>query len=91
MGENMDKELEARILDHAFLLVSRLERISPDSSWAHRVSGYRGSLLRNMDQIALNNQLNKDPQWNEAELERLRLMVDAGFVLLAKLAKEMAW
>ena len=28
------------------LLPTRLERISADSYWAHRVSGVRGSLLR---------------------------------------------
>ena len=30
----------------AKLLVSRLERISADSVWAHQVSGIRGSLLK---------------------------------------------
>ena len=31
------------------LLVSRLERLSVDSYWAHRASGIRGSLLRCKD------------------------------------------
>ena len=32
--------------NYAKLLVSRLERISADSIWAHKVSGIRGSLLK---------------------------------------------
>ncbi|HKZ43529.1 MAG TPA: hypothetical protein VJZ78_00665 [Anaerolineales bacterium] len=32
-------------IKYANLLVSRLERISQDSIWAHRCSGIRGSLL----------------------------------------------
>ena len=30
----------------AAILISRLERLSADSYWAHRASGIRGSLLR---------------------------------------------
>jgi len=31
------------------LLLSRLERVSADSYWAHRASGIRGSLLKALD------------------------------------------
>jgi hypothetical protein len=37
-------------LDQAQQLIQRLERISADSVWAHRSSGYRGSLLKWIDQ-----------------------------------------
>jgi hypothetical protein len=33
------------------LIISRLERLSADSRWAHRASGLRGSLLRSLDQL----------------------------------------
>jgi hypothetical protein len=37
---------EEKLVEQAERLVSRLERISADSVWAHRSSGLRGSLLR---------------------------------------------
>jgi hypothetical protein len=36
-------------LDQARQLLARLERISADSIWARRASGYRGSLLKWID------------------------------------------
>lgn len=33
------------------MLLSRLERISADSYWAHRASGVRGALLRALEKI----------------------------------------
>jgi hypothetical protein len=33
------------------LLIDRLEHLSADSTYAHRASGLRGSLLRALDQI----------------------------------------
>lgn len=36
-------------LDQARQLLARLERVSADSVWAHRSSGYRGSLLKWID------------------------------------------
>ena len=33
------------------LLITRLERISADSYWAHRASGVRGALIRLLDGI----------------------------------------
>jgi hypothetical protein len=35
-----------QLLEEARLLLSRLERLSADSTWAHRASGVRGALLR---------------------------------------------
>jgi hypothetical protein len=40
-----------RQIAYARLLVSRLERLSADSYWAHQASGLRGSLLRCLQQV----------------------------------------
>jgi hypothetical protein len=39
-------------------LLDRLERLSADSKWAHRASGYRGSLIRSLANL---EQGNPDP------------------------------
>ena len=39
----------ANRLEQASQLLARLERVSADSVWAHRSSGYRGSLLKWID------------------------------------------
>jgi hypothetical protein len=44
MEERTNKIVRAR------LLISRLERLSADSYWAHQASGVRGALLRCIDQ-----------------------------------------
>lgn len=41
---------KTRRIEHAWLVVRRLERISADSIWAHRSSGYRGALIRALEQ-----------------------------------------
>jgi hypothetical protein len=33
------------------LLLARLERVSVDSYWAHRASGVRGALLKNLEEL----------------------------------------
>jgi hypothetical protein len=33
------------------LLLARLERISADSAWAHRASGIRGGLMRDLESL----------------------------------------
>jgi hypothetical protein len=37
--------------DLALLLITRLERLSADSYWAHQASGLRGSLLRSLEEM----------------------------------------
>ena len=61
------------------LLLARLERISADSVTAHRASGVRGALLRMMDQLESGTQV------SGPELKRL---VDSGYVLLRRAARE---
>jgi hypothetical protein len=61
------------------ILISRLERISADSFWAHRASGVKGSLLRLLEKSG------KGYPVREAELKS---MMDLGFFILEKAAKE---
>jgi hypothetical protein len=69
------------MLDESLLpvLLTRLERISADSYWAHRASGVRGALLR--------MQSRPDPEADRsgAELDHL---LDLGFHILVRAAEE---
>ena len=72
-------------LDQARMIVQRLARLSADSAWAHVSSGYRGSLLRVLDR------LERLPDVEQAGAEEVRLLdflIDKGFDLLAKAARE---
>jgi hypothetical protein len=61
------------------LLLSRLERISADSVWAHRASGVKGSLLRMLGRSE------KGYPIQQSELKRVEDLV---FFILEKAAKE---
>ena len=71
---------QVSIVKRARMLLSRLERLSADSMWAHRASGLRGSILR-----ILKNQemLNGDEG-----IITLEILLEQGFDLLTKAAKE---
>ena len=43
-----DFQIDARLIH---MLLTRLERISADSYWAHRASGARGSLFKLVEQM----------------------------------------
>jgi len=64
------------------LLISRLERLSADSFWAHRASGIRGALLRFIDAID-NVEENQQIQDNT-----LNILIQKGYELLEKAARE---
>ncbi len=64
----------------ARILLSRLERLSADSSWAHRASGLRGSIIR-----ILNNQ---DVLSGDEGIITLEILLKQGFDLLTRAAKE---
>jgi len=64
------------------LLISRLERLSADSFWAHRASGIRGALLIFMDAID-NVEENQQIQDNT-----LNILIQKGYELLEKAARE---
>ncbi len=61
------------------LLLTRLERVSVDSYWAHRASGVRGALLRALEKIEAGQAV------DESALKRL---VDKGFQILEQAARE---
>lgn len=61
------------------LLLTRLERISVDSYWAHRASGVRGSLTKILAQIEMGERV--DPV-------SLRMNLRVGFDVLEKAAEE---
>ena len=74
------------------LLVSRLERLSVDSYWAHRASGIRGSLLRCKDDFTqVYNSLDSldATSARKRELEnQLRELMAIGYTVLENAAKE---
>jgi hypothetical protein len=61
------------------LLLSRLERISVDSYWAHRASGVRGALTKLLGQMEMGETI--DPN-------SLRANLMVGFEVLEKAAAE---
>jgi hypothetical protein len=81
---NMDDQIEQTAgqgeIGYARMLVSRLERLSVDSYWAHRSSGLRGSLLRALERM--------ETQAAPGDFRRLRDLIDQGAVLLEKAARE---
>lgn len=84
MLSNSEKE---GILEQAMLLLSRLERISADSIWAHRASGLRGGLLRVVDRI----QIGKKEIASDVErdwYDNLAYLIETGYRILEKAARE---
>lgn len=84
VGETSIREaaVDHRDIELIQRLAERLEHLSADSSYAHRASGLRGSLLRYMANIEAGKQL------NPAEWAQLEQAVDTGFVILEMAAKE---
>jgi hypothetical protein len=61
------------------LLLTRLERISVDSYWAHRASGVRGALVKLLGQMEMGETI---------DLTSLRTNLRVGFEVLEKAAEE---
>ena len=61
------------------LLLSRLERVSVDSYWAHRASGVRGALLRVLEGIEAGQAVDRSA---------LKHLMDKGFQILENAARE---
>lgn len=61
------------------MLLSRLERVTADSYWAHRASGVRGALLKTQQSIEEGQAV------NPREVER---NVKAGFEILERAGRE---
>jgi len=69
-------------LDLIKRLADRLEHLSADSTYAHRASGLRGSLLRQMERIEAGERMDREEQ---AQLDEL---MEYGFQILELAAKE---
>jgi hypothetical protein len=77
-------EAPEAVVEQAWLLVSRLERLSADSVWAHRASGVRGALLKAISQL---EQAGASP--TQEALQQLRAISAYGFLILEKAAQEL--
>lgn len=71
------------------LLTERLEKLSPDSIWARRASGVRGTLLKQLPELEANI-LNGDPNkiFINANMEHLQSLIEQGFEFLERAAQE---
>jgi hypothetical protein len=74
--------LDDKNLELTKLLIDRLEHLSADSTYAHRASGLRGSLLRFVERIEAGDRMNRDDQ------AQLNQQVENGFEILILSAKE---
>ena len=61
------------------LLLLRLERVSVDSYWAHRASGVRGALLRELEKLEAGQPVDGSA---------LKRLTDKGFQILERAARE---
>jgi len=80
----------ARLITQARFLIPRLEKMSPDSTWAHRASGARIALLRMVDRIEM-ERVSPDGQVfsSTSDLNYLRALIERGYELLERAAREM--
>ena len=70
-------------LQTAHMLITRLERLSADSVWAHRASGMRGSLLRQVELVK-----NEGTPGNDVNLAFLEDLFKSAYSILANAARE---
>lgn len=70
------------LIEQTYLLISRLERLSADSIWAHRASGVRGALLKLLSAIEENPQ-------DAITAAKLQDNLIWGYWLLEKAAREL--
>jgi hypothetical protein len=75
-----------RLIPTAYMVISRLERLSADSFWAHRASGLRGSLLRCLEEIELG--YDKTPGSIPDAVTHLQKLIDQGYIILENGARE---
>jgi hypothetical protein len=88
-----DAENFKMLVKQAKLLIPRLEKITSDSSWAHRASGCRGSLIRLLE-VQMEDQkpgtsfgYARD-DIDHDDISDLRSALDLGFEILEKAAAE---
>lgn len=71
--------MDKRAVDLIRLLLSRLERVTADSYWAHRASGVRGALLKTQQEL-------EDGKTVNARIVEHQL--EAGFEVLERAGRE---
>lgn len=76
---------QIRLLEQARMVAARLEKLSPDSTWARRSSGARGSLLKLIEHL---DDRRHPGKLTAEEVKHLEFLVGWGFVLLARGARE---
>ncbi len=79
----MDRAMDERNLELVRRLVERLEHLSADSTYAHRASGLRGSLLRYIERIEVGEKLT---DMDRSGLDELTVY---GYEIIELAAKEM--
>jgi hypothetical protein len=85
--ENMENS--AYLIKQARMVLSKLERISADSVWAHRSSGQRGAILRLLEKIENGAPPSGAPvSERKHDLMRLDELVKSSYLLLEKAAQE---
>jgi hypothetical protein len=75
-----------RIRSQAQTAIDLLERLSADSQWAHRGSGYRGALLRTLEALRELDAKTSNSQTEQILLERLQSLVSTSYELLENAA-----
>jgi hypothetical protein len=75
------------LLDQGKMLVDRIERISVDSIWARRSSGYRGDLLKWIEKVDKLN-LSQGEQLSPDELVEFSRLIEIGFDFLYASVRE---
>lgn len=71
-------------MKQALELVSRLERVSVDSYWAHRAGGVRVALLRLMDRLD-----GSCEQMSQLEVAAMDMLLIQGYEILENAAKDL--
>jgi hypothetical protein len=80
------------LLKQARLLAERLERLTPDSAWARRASGCRGTLIRLIVELEGGKTLSapsvssRDP--NPTDTQALQRVLQQGFAIVHAAARE---
>jgi hypothetical protein len=74
----------ANIENDLALLISRLERLSADSQFAHRASGYRGTLLRYLENIRSEREISL------ADMDYLQKLIDQAYQILQAAARDIS-
>jgi L-amino acid N-acyltransferase YncA len=65
------------------MIIQRLERLSADSRWSHIASGYRGSMLKMLDTLERQEQVQPDGRVH------VEFLIDKGLELLTRAARDM--